>query len=239
MNILVISDIHGNYPALEAVSQAAAPFNCDHVLNCGDSLVYAPFPNETLDWLRRHHVFSIRGNTDDRVIRLLKGKSMKKPSKPEKRIMYTSTAAALTAENRSELQALKKKKILRLGQISVGLYHGSPADHEEFLFADTPDKRFKELAREASCKVILTGHSHSPYHRQAGGVHFINPGSVGRMMDGRPDASFAILQLDKGQIAVTLHRCPYDVEAVVTALAAHQLPPIYAQMFRTGTKRAD
>jgi len=238
MNILVISDIHGNYPALAAVGQAAAPFNCAHILNCGDSLVYAPFPNEVLDWLRRNQVFSIRGNTDDRIVKLLKGKSLKKPSKPEKRIMYTSTAAALTAENQRSLLNLKKKKIMRLGQVAVGLYHGSPADHEEFLSADTPDQRFKELARETSCEVVLTGHSHSPYHRRLGGVHFINPGSVGRMMDGRPDASFAILQLDNGRVTVQLHRCPYDVEAVVRALDQSQLPAIYAEMFRTGTKRA-
>ncbi|MCL2790959.1 MAG: YfcE family phosphodiesterase [Desulfobulbus sp.] len=237
MNILVISDIHGNYPALAAVSQTVAPLNCAYVLNCGDSLVYAPFPNETIAWLRHHRAFSIRGNTDDRVIKLLKGNPLKKPTKPEKRIMYTSTAAALTTKNRKYLLELKKKKILRLGQVFVGLYHGSPVDHEEFLAADTPDKRFKELARKTSCGVILTGHSHSPYHRQAGGVHFINPGSVGRMMDGQPDASFAILQLDNGRIEVSLHRCPYDVESVVRALNQHQLPAMYAEMFRTGTKR--
>jgi len=237
MNILVISDIHGNYPALAAVSQMAAPLNCAHVLNCGDSLVYAPFPNETIDWLRDNRVFSIRGNTDNRVIKLLKGNSLKKPANPKKRIMYTSTAEALTAANRNYLLELKKKKILRLGQVTVGLYHGSPDDHEEFLSADTPDQRFKELAGKTSCDIVLTGHSHSPYHRQADGVHFINPGSVGRMLDGRPDASFAILQLDNGRITVRMHRCPYDVEAVVRALGARQLPAVYAEMFRTGVKR--
>ena len=238
MNILIISDIHGNYPALAAVSRTVAPLNCAYVLNCGDCLVYAPFPNETIDWLRHNRVFSIRGNTDDRVIKLLKGKSLTKPAKPEKRIMYTSTATALTAENRSYLLGLKKKKILRLGHVSAGLYHGSPADHEEFLTADTPDKRFKELAKETSCEIVITGHSHSPYHREAGGVHFVNPGSVGRMMDGRPDASFAVLQLDNGRISIRLHRCAYDVEAVVRALDACRLPAMYGEMFRTGTKRS-
>jgi putative phosphoesterase len=236
MNILLISDIHGNYPALEAVSQATAPLNCAHVLNCGDSLVYAPFANETLDWLRSHQAFSIRGNTDDRVIKLLKGKSFKKPSKPEKRIMYTSTAAVLTPENRAYLLELKKKKLLRLGQTFIGLFHGSPADHEEFLDADTPEKRFKELAKETNCEVVITGHSHAPYHRYVQGVHFINPGSVGRMFDGCPDAAYAILELHKGRIAISHHRCPYDVEAVVRALGEHQLPLIYGEMFRTASK---
>jgi len=237
MNILLISDIHGNYPALEAVSNDSANLDCSHVLNCGDSLVYAPFPNQTLDWLRQRQAFSIRGNTDDRVIKLLKGKNFKKPSKPEKRIMYTSTAAALSPENKAYMLELKKKKLLRLGHTFIGLYHGSPADHEEFLCADTPEKRFKELAGETSCEVIVTGHSHSPFHRYAGGVHFINPGSVGRMFDGLPQAAYAVLTIKKGKITVTHYRCPYDVEAVVQAIIDQDLPPIYGEMFRTASKR--
>lgn len=237
MNILLISDIHGNYPALEAVSRTVAPLHCTHILNCGDSLVYAPFANETIAWLRQHEVFSIRGNTDDRVIKLLKGKSFKKPSKPDKRIMYTSTAAALTPDNAAYMLALKKKKLLRLGHVSLGLFHGSPADHEEFLTTATPDKRFKELAKETACDVIITGHSHVPFHRFVGGVHFINPGSVGRMFDGNPEASFAILALKDSGIEVSHHRCAYDIDAVVAGLADHQLPSVYAEMFRTGSKR--
>jgi hypothetical protein len=79
---------------LKRSAGAVEPLACEQIFNCGDTLVYAPFPNETIDWLRRRAVFSIRGNTDDKVIKLLKGKSFRKPSKPEKRIMYTSTAAA-------------------------------------------------------------------------------------------------------------------------------------------------
>lgn len=236
MKILLISDIHGNYPALAAVSAAVAGLDCEYVLNCGDSLVYAPFPNQTLDWLRENRVFSIRGNTDDRVIKLLKGKNFKKPSKADKRIMYTSTAKALSEENKTYLLEMKKKKLLRLGHTFIGLFHGSPEDHEEFLFANTPLKRFKELAKTTSCEIIVSGHSHSPYHHHVGGVHFINPGSVGRMFDGRPEASYAILDIKKGKIEVNHYRCPYDVEALVKGIEDNSLPLIYAEMFRAGKK---
>jgi putative phosphoesterase len=237
MKILLISDIHGNYPALEAVSQQVPSLACEQILNCGDSTVYAPFPNETIDWLRQHKAFSISGNTDEKVIKLLKGKTFKKPAKPEKRVMYTSTAAMLSAANIDFLLGLKKKKILQIGKTLIGLFHGSPADHDEQLFAETKEERFRELAKMTSCQVVITGHSHSPYHKYVGGVHFINPGSVGRMFDGRPEASYAILELTKGMVAVTHYRCPYDVEAVVSALQAHQLPAIYGEMFRTASKR--
>lgn len=237
MKILLLSDIHGNYPALEAVSRASAALGCEQIINCGDITVYAPFPNETIDWLRKRAVFSIRGNTDDKVIKLLKGKNFRKPSKPEKRIMYTSTASLLTAANKAYLLGLKKKKLLFIEDTSLGIFHGSPADHEEFLCADTPEKRFRELAAGTSCEIVVTGHSHSPYHTYVAGVHFINPGSVGRMFDGCPETSFAVLELAPGVVNVTFHRCPYDVEAVVGALQRHHLPSVYGEMFRTATKK--
>jgi diadenosine tetraphosphatase ApaH/serine/threonine PP2A family protein phosphatase len=170
------------------------------------------------------------------VIKLLKGKTFKKPAKPEKRVMYTRTAEMLSEQNIEFLFELKKKKILQIGKTLIGLFHGSPADHDELLFAETKEERFRELAKKTSCQVVITGHSHSPYHKYVGGVHFINPGSVGRMFDGRPEASYAILELEKGTITVTHHRCPYDVEAVVRALEEQQLPAIYGEMFRTATK---
>ena len=236
MKILLISDIHGNYPALAAIENEVRPLGCAHILNCGDTTVYAPFANETIDWLRQHKAYSIRGNTDDKVIKLLKGKDFKKPSKPDKRIMYTSTAAALTAENRRFLLGLKKKKLLRLGKTAIGLFHGSPADHDEQLFADTPDKRLRQLAADTACEVVVVGHSHSPFHRCVEGVHFINPGSVGRMFDNNPEAAYAILSINNGKIEVSHHRCAYDVEAVVRVLAERQLPPVYGEMFRVGRK---
>ena len=236
MRILLISDIHGNYPALVAIDEQTRDLGCDHILNCGDLTVYAPFPNEVINWCRQNNVFSIRGNTDDKVIKLLKGKDFKKPAKADKRIMYTSTAAALTPENAAYLLELKKKKLLRLGKTFLGLFHGSPADHDEQLFAYTPEKRFRELAGLSPCEVVITGHSHSPYHKYVKGVHFINPGSAGRMFDGNPEASYALLELVKGKISVSHHRCAYDVDAVTEAIRRYQLPAIYAEMFRTGTK---
>ena len=236
MKILLISDIHGNYPALQAVGEQNSVCDCDLVLNSGDTTVYAPFPNETIDWLRKRKAITIRGNTDDKVIKLLQGKQFKKPARPEKRIMYTSTADQLSKKSVRYLLALKKKKTIRLGKQTIGLFHGSPADHDEFLFANSPVERFRELAGTTSCSIVITGHSHSPYHREIEGVHFINPGSVGRMFDGRPEASYALLQLTDTTIRVEHYRCGYDVEAVIRELQRQGLPEIYEVMFRSASK---
>ncbi len=236
--ILLLSDIHGNYPALEAIAGSYPPSSFDAVFNCGDSTVYAPFPNETINWLQKNKVYSIRGNTDDKIIRLLKKKSFKKPRKKEKRIMYTTTAEALDETNQTYLLGLKKNLSLTINKISIGLFHGSPADHDEFLFATTPDSRFQELSANCPFELIVTGHSHSPYHKTVNQVHFINPGSAGRMFDGNPQASFAILELhdQKNKISVQHHRLSYDVEAVVKKIRQLGLPDIYSEMYKQGKK---
>lgn len=236
MKILLLSDIHGNAPALEAVAAQTAATAFDLIFNCGDSTVYAPFPNETLDWLRRHHAISILGNTDIKVLKLLEGRTFKKPRAEEKRIMYTWTADHLTPDNKNFLKELTKTLKLEIAGHTLGLFHGSPAHHNEFLFQETPINRFRELAGKSDCDIVISGHSHSPYHKKINHVHFINPGSVGRMFDGCPDGSYAVLELVTGEVRVEHFRCSYDIERVISDLQKNCLPTIYEKMYRMGRK---
>ncbi len=241
MKILLISDIHGNFPALKAVADS---FDCrfDLIVNGGDTTVYAPFPNETIDWLRMHRVPSILGNTDRLVVGLLHGRTFKKPAKPEKRIMYGWTAAELSPENRDWLCRLPESLTIacppdKHGQPrSLGVFHGSPADPDEFLFASTPLCRFRELAGTVSHALVTIGHSHSPFHTVVDGVHFVNPGSTGRMFDGNPAAGCAVIDVLPEGIDVHLHRITYPVAEVVTELARLRLPAIYREMYRLARK---
>lgn len=241
--ILLLADIHGNFPALRAIAEALDPASFHFIVNCGDSLVYAPFARETIDWLIDHQAVSILGNTDQKVIKLLQGKSFKKPSKPEKRIMYTTAADALGKAEKNWLLALGETKELLIPSlttpdrpIKLGIFHGSPADPDELLFAATPDERFQELAEETDCRIVVTGHSHSPYHKYLSGIHFINPGSVGRMFDGDPRAGCASLEIEADTLTVRHYRIAYPVEEVVAAIRQHRLPEIYATMFQLGRK---
>lgn len=243
MRILLISDIHANFPALQAISNHFSdPF--DLILNGGDTTVYGPFPNQTIDWLRKHQVVSILGNTDRHVLGLLEGRTFSKPGKAEKRIMYGWTVAELSQANQHWLQSQPLWRVLppfsqlnkRGYDMSLGMHHGSPADPDEFLFATTPQCRFDELAGPIAQRIITVGHSHSQFHRFSNGVHFINPGSVGRMFDGKVSAACAVLTIDAEQVDVALHRISYPVETVVRELERLRLPTIYSEMYRRGRK---
>ena len=236
MKILLISDIHANFPALQAVAKYAPPDGFDLICNCGDTTVYAPFPNETIKWLKRHNAISILGNTDRKILKLAKGKQLIKPSKPDKRIMYSSTFDVLTKSSLSYLKSLPKKNIFQVNGVKIGLFHGSPENPNEFLFHTTDEDRFRALAKRSKQDIICVGHSHTPFHKEHEGIHFINPGSVGRMFDGNPAASFAILEIKKKGIAVSHHRVPWKMNKMKKAIRENHLPEIYINMYERGLK---
>jgi putative phosphoesterase len=176
------------------------------------------------------------GNTDLKTLRILNGKKLKKPTKEEKRVMYFWTSENLRAENIAYLKSLPKKTDFSVGRFRIGVFHGTLEDPDEELFPSAPESRFQQLAKDAPYQVQIMGHSHVPYYKIVNGVHFINPGSVGRMFDGDPRTSFAILKVYADEIAVEHFRIAYAVEDVVNDLKEKKLPSIYTKMFRVGKK---
>ncbi len=235
--ILLLGDIHANYPALKAIGKYIKPDRFDWIVNTGDFTVYSTFPNETIKWFRkRKKAVCILGNTDLRVLRILRGKKLKKPAKEEKRVMYFWTAENLHPENITYLKSLPEQTDFTVGGFRIGIFHGTLEDPDEELSPSAPESRFQQLARDSTFQVHIMGHSHVPYYKIVDGVHFINSGSVGRMFDGDPRASFAILKVASGKLAVEHFRIPYAVEEVVKDLKKQHLPNIYAKMFRVGKK---
>jgi putative phosphoesterase len=235
--LLLLGDIHANYPALNAIGNFIQPERFDRIINTGDFTVYSTFPNETIQWFReKKNTICILGNTDRRILRILKGKKLKKPKKKEKRDMYFWTSDNLLPENITYLKSLPKQTDFTAGHMRIGVFHGTRDDPDEELFPSAPESRFHELAKNSPYQIHIMGHSHVPYYKIVDGVHFINTGSVGRMFDGDPRASFAILKVSSGSIAVEHFRIPYAVEKLIKGLKDHQLPDIYAKMFRTGRK---
>jgi len=234
--ILLLGDVHANYPALKTIGDYLHLDRFDRIINTGDLTVYSTFPNETIEWHRNleDKAIAILGNTDKRILKIMKGKKLKKPKKKKKRVMYFWTSDNLSAESITYLKSLPKKSELSIDDLRIGVFHGSMDDPNAQLFPTTPDSRFIELAVNSPYQIQIVGHSHVPFHKVVAGVHFINPGSVGRMFDGDPRTSFAILKITSGEVAVEHFRIPYPVEDVVKGIKNNSLPDIYCRMFLTG-----
>ena len=191
--ILILGDIHANYPALKVILNYVRPNRFHRVVNTGDLTVCSTFPNETIQWFRETNKSAcILGNTD-------------------KRVMYFWTSENLLPENVGFLKSLPKHSDFKIKNIHIGVFHGSFDDENETLFPETLESRFRKLANDSTFQVHIMGHSHVPYYKIVSGVLFVNPGSVGRMFDGDPRTSFAILKVSSEGIKIEHFRIPYSV----------------------------
>ena len=236
MKITLIADIHGNLPALQAVLRhARAQQAVQTILNLGDSVGYGPFPDEVVQTVQGTAFINIIGNYDKYVIDKKRRKEgWQKVKTPNKRAMFAWTYQTLSKKSRRYLKSLPEQREIEINGVSLLLTHGSPASLSEHLKPDTPEERFHELANEVTAKIVLCGHSHQAFIREVDDVRFINPGSVGRLDDGDPRASYAILDIQQGKVAVQFFRVPYNIQAVVQQVRQAGFPEIIAQVFRQG-----
>jgi putative phosphoesterase len=231
--IALLSDVHGNLPALEAVLADAAENEAEQVWNLGDFLGYAPFPNEVIDLLRADDTVNIVGNYDLKVLEFPeKQQNWKRRKTPAKYAAFEWNHERLTKRGRRFLASLPEQRRLTVNGFEVLLVHGSPVSVDELLNSDTPEARFAELAESARADVVLCGHSHEPFVKDVHGTRFVNPGSAGRPEGGDWRASYAMLEWGEHEVRVTLRRVAYDVERVSRAVHAAGLPEEFTDVFR-------
>lgn len=236
-SVLLLSDVHANYPALQAIEEFVRGRRFYRIVHSGDLTVYGTFPNETIRWFReREQSVCITGNTDRRILDLLAGKGLRKPRNQEKRVMYLWTCGNLLPENVDFLKSLPEHADFVVEDARIRVIHGDFDDEDESSTFGVPERRLRKLAKDFPHQVQILGHTHNPYHTIIDGVHFINPGSAGRPFDGDPRASIAILTVSGRKITVEPFRIRYPVEKVIASLARNGLPVIYADMYRTGRK---
>jgi putative phosphoesterase len=236
MNVALLSDIHANLLALQAILADANERGCETVWNLGDSLGYGPRPEEVIHWQRTNtNVVSILGNYDRKVLSFARKPSQwPRPKSPAKFFAFQWAYEQLSEISRAYLTHLPSRARLTVGGRGVLLVHASPEDEEEHLTDQTPDHRLEELANLAGADLVLFGHSHQPFDREVSGVRFINPGSVGRCDDGDPRAGYATLRFDDERVDVEFHRVEYDYPSVADDARRRGLPEAFAQMFLRG-----
>jgi predicted phosphodiesterase len=245
LRYLIVSDLHANLQALNAVIDVCAG-QYDQAICCGDLVGYGADPNPVTEWVRANCAVVVRGNHD----RSCTGLDGLEWFNPVARQAALWTQHALTRENADYIRNLPK------GPITVGdfqLVHGAPYDEDEYLIGSAEAaEAFGYLER----RIVFFGHTHVqggfiwnhsrveiiprlPMDTQSQEMmidpecaYMINPGSVGQPRDGDPRA--ASLLYDSDTKILTYSRTDYDIPAAQQKIRDSALPPVLADRLAVG-----
>jgi diadenosine tetraphosphatase ApaH/serine/threonine PP2A family protein phosphatase len=240
MRIAVLTDIHSNLPALEAVLEATDRAGLDQRWCLGDVVGYGAQPDDCAKLTAEKCQLSLVGNHDLAVT-----------GEIDTEVFSASAAAAVEwtrANSKPETMEFLKGLKPEATDKEVGLYHASPRDPvwEYVLAVD----QAQECMEEQSARVSLIGHSHVALYfsdsnggggGQAPADHaldlsdgrwLLNPGSVGQPRDGDPRAAW--LELDTDEWKATYHRVEYDIDRAATAIREAGLPHLLADRLSVG-----
>jgi predicted phosphodiesterase len=238
MRIAIISDIHGNCIALEAVLADLGREKVDHLVCLGDAIQGGPQPAEVVARLRDLACPVVIGNAD---AWLLTGKE--------------TGNEPITAERLAKLNEVRLWSLTRLSDedqafiagfqptVTIGLspgrdllcFHGSPASFDEIILPETPEEKFREVLEAYIPHILTGGHTHLQQVRRLGASQsfFFNPGSVGlayshNQSEGRfrtdPWAEHAVLSVEGGRLGLEFRRVPFDVAGLVEVYRASGRP---------------
>ena len=230
MRLGLISDLHGNRLALEAVLAELDEAGVDELVCLGD-IAPGPQPVETVRRLRELGCPVVLGNWDTW---LLDGvPALPGPAGPKLREQAEWWAAQLGDEERRFLEALPPSVEFDGGRILC--VHGSPRSTNDDIFATTPDEDVARMLDGAPPSVLAAGHTHVQLLRVHGRTLIVNPGSVGLPFnswppdgDGRIDmspwAEYAIVTSEDGRVSTELRRAAYDVRPLLELALASGMP---------------
>lgn len=233
MKLAVLSDIHGNLPALQAVARELAGVpGLQQVLVGGDLCFGGLEPAQCLDFVRDHGYAAILGNTDAILV-----EAARDPESQEADDLLAWTLAQLNDDHLLYLADLPfhLRMVPEEGH-DLYLVHATPWSVEEPVLPDAPEEVVRHIFEEAGARLVVYGHVHKQYRRTWQDRLLVNPGSVGFPLDGDPRPAYAIFTWD-GAWHVELRRVSegYDPEQVALRYrSAHARGEVWAERIRTG-----
>lgn len=248
MRIALLSDVHGNLPALEAVLRdIGTRDDVAATYHLGDLVGYGPWPNEVVETIGARGIAGVAGNYDSTVAHDAAHCGCRSENPRQEELARESlawTRAHVAPATKQWLAALPFRLDVRPlgGHISVSgptvvLVHATPVNNLVYVTADRSDEFLSKMAAQAGVRagdVLCFGHTHVPWVRVVSGVTFVNTGSVGRPKDGDARAAYVLLDVSAMGVDVEIVRVTYDVEAAATGVIAADLPTEFAEFLRKG-----
>ena len=239
--LIVLSDVHGNAVALEAVREAIRTEKPDLVAVAGDLALNGPDPSGAVDLLREMEADGaviVSGNTDIAVADFDYAAAF--PWMADG-VSDTFRAAAewahdeLGDERLSWLRRLpSERRLVADDGTMILVCHASPGSQTAGFDKELDPNIIIERASRTDARVIACGHTHLPEVRDLGWKIVVNDGSAGYVFDGEPTASWARIEIDGGEVAAEIRRTEFDVLSVANAISARGLP---GDVYRAATVR--
>lgn len=226
MKIAVISDIHGNMEALNAVLDNIKNENCEKIFCLGDLSMAGPEPSLTLNKIKElskdDNFILIQGNTDEMLGNF--SQEIVDDLKQMNQIManaYLADIEELSEEDKSFLANLDKTREVTINGINFLLVHGSPRKNNENIFPDLPIEEVEEIIKSTDADVILCGHTHLPCGYQTNtNQTIVNAGSIGRPFSEDPFSCYVIINISEDSKFVIKHNfVSYDVKTASEKLS--------------------
>jgi putative phosphoesterase len=225
MRLAIVSDIHGNLVALEAVLADLDQVRPDAVVLGGDIALGGPHPVEVVDRLRELGWPSVLGNTDD---------ALDESRLPEAaRTAFIGATSARTREMLGpERTAWLTGRPLRWSGDGIAVVHATPDDCWGIVTHDAPDEEMRQAFAPLGAATAVYGHLHHAFVRELDGMTVVNSGSVSLSLDGDVRACYAVI--DDGR--VEHRRVEYDIDRVAADFVAIDYPSAerYARWLRSG-----
>ena len=216
MKIAVISDIHGNKEALDAVLKDIKEKECEKLFVLGDYAMAGPEPSYTVNFfmtkLNDENVFMIQGNTDNMIANYTE----------ELYLSLKDKAPVMSEALKSDIKLLSKDEIGFLKTLPIQLeveeenvkfllVHGSPRKNNEDILPDTPLSEIDKMLENVKADIVLCGHTHIPCGFQTENKKtVINVGSVGRPFTAEPKSCYLIIDVHRGRCVFEHHFVKYD-----------------------------
>ena len=212
MKYAVISDIHGNMQALDAVLEHIKSQNVNKILCLGDLAMAGPEPNKVIKKVKNQNWQIIQGNTDNMIANysdILFNKLKQNAPIMANALKYD--VSDIKQENIDFLKNLPVNFELNVEDVKILMVHGSPRKQDENIFPNLTDDEVTQMTSATDANLILCGHTHIPCGYQLKNKKtVVNVGSVGRPFTDKPLSCYAIINIENSEFEVEHHYVDYD-----------------------------